>query len=113
MKILRACLATASLVILASAIAAGAESQKDYTREARINTYFREGNENVGALDCDIRIHKRDVSVELKRAVKARDHAVFQIVQRFGEGFQRFRLGRGTSSALFLPLSSGPVTSWM
>ena len=43
------------------------------TKNTRINDFFRAANENVGALDCDIEIHARDVGEAKKRAVRNRD----------------------------------------
>lgn len=42
-------------------------------REARINEYFRQANENVGALSCDLVIHTRDVPESVKEFIKRRD----------------------------------------
>jgi 5-methylcytosine-specific restriction endonuclease McrA len=39
----------------------------------RINEYFRAANENVGALDCNVVIHPRDVDDSLKDEVRSRD----------------------------------------
>ena len=39
-------------------------------REKRINEYFRSANENVGALDCDVVIHTRDVNDATKSRIK-------------------------------------------
>ena len=39
-------------------------------RESRINEYFRSANENVGALDCGLRIHARDVNGATKNGVR-------------------------------------------
>ncbi|MDW7646431.1 MAG: YHYH domain-containing protein [Desulfuromonadales bacterium] len=57
---------TASLVQDSPALSAAA-------RELKINDYFRSANEKVGAFDCDLVIHERDVSTSLKAVVKARD----------------------------------------
>ena len=57
---------TAALVQDSPALSAAA-------REREINDYFRSANENVGAFDCDLVIHERDVSTSLKAVVKARD----------------------------------------
>lgn len=40
---------------------------------ADIAAYFRAGNENVGALSCDLVIHERNVSEWTKEQVKRRD----------------------------------------
>jgi len=42
-------------------------------REQRINDYFRQANENVGALSCNQVIHDRDVSESVKEGVRRRD----------------------------------------
>ncbi len=38
-----------------------------------ISDYFRAANENVGALDCNVEIHARDVGEVKKRMVRNRD----------------------------------------
>jgi predicted restriction endonuclease len=43
------------------------------TNTSNINDYFRSKNENVGALDCNLVIHVRDVDESKKRIVKHRD----------------------------------------
>jgi hypothetical protein len=43
------------------------------TKTISINDYFRAANENVGALDCNIEIHARDVDEAKKRMVRNRD----------------------------------------
>jgi len=42
-------------------------------REQRLNEYFRQANENVGALSCDQTIYERDVSQSVKEFIKSRD----------------------------------------
>jgi len=42
----------------------------DTEKEKRINEYFRNANENVGALDCGVVIHARDVSEATKNGVR-------------------------------------------
>jgi len=42
-------------------------------REQRINEYFRNANENVGALSCNQVMHDRNVSESVKQYVKRRD----------------------------------------
>jgi len=49
------------------------EPLKGAELEKKIYNYFRDANENVGALDCDVVIHERDVSQETKRYIKNRD----------------------------------------
>jgi hypothetical protein len=41
--------------------------------ESKINDYFRETNENVGALNCNLMIHARDVDNHVKNRIKKRD----------------------------------------
>lgn len=41
--------------------------------ETRIYAYFRKANENVGALNCNLAKHERDVSQSTKDYVKRRD----------------------------------------
>jgi 5-methylcytosine-specific restriction endonuclease McrA len=43
-------------------------------RNRKINEYFIAANENVGALDCNIVIHKRNVDESTKLAVRRRDN---------------------------------------
>lgn len=45
-------------------------STSETEREKRINEYFRSANENVGALDCGVVIHARDVNEATKKGVK-------------------------------------------
>lgn len=42
-------------------------------RSQKINAYFRSANENVGALDCDLVIHERNLDTATKNTVKRRD----------------------------------------
>lgn len=42
-------------------------------KEERLNEYFREANENVGALSCGLLIVERDVSRSIKERVLRRD----------------------------------------
>lgn len=42
-------------------------------KELKINYYFRSSNENVGALDCGLVIHSRDLGESTKEQVKQRD----------------------------------------
>jgi 5-methylcytosine-specific restriction protein A len=42
-------------------------------KTSSINNYFRAANENVGALDCNVVIHSRDVDEAKKRIVRNRD----------------------------------------
>lgn len=42
-------------------------------REQRLNDYFRQANEKVGAFDCNQVIHKRDVSESIRKEVRNRD----------------------------------------
>jgi len=46
---------------------------KGELRERAIYSYYREANENVGALDCNLVKYERDVSQETKRYIKRRD----------------------------------------
>jgi len=39
----------------------------------RINAYFRQANENVGVLDCDVKIYERNLPDKLKTAILNRD----------------------------------------
>lgn len=41
--------------------------------ESKINGYFREANENVGALNCDLMIRARDVDRQVMNRIKRRD----------------------------------------
>ena len=43
------------------------------TKTTSINDFFRAANENVGALDCNIEIHARDVGEAKKKVVRNRD----------------------------------------
>ena len=42
-------------------------------RSQKINAYFRNANENVGALSCGVVIHERNLDSATKRAVRNRD----------------------------------------
>jgi len=43
------------------------------TLPSRLTEYFRQANEGVGALTCDLRLYRRNVSQKTKRAIKLRD----------------------------------------
>jgi HNH endonuclease len=49
------------------------ESVVALIKTTSINDYFRAANENVGALDCNVEIHARDVGEAKKRVVRNRD----------------------------------------
>ena len=49
------------------------EAQTSLRENSNVSEYFRAANENVGALECGVEIHTRDVTEAAKRTVKRRD----------------------------------------